>query len=73
MFGLSVSSVLKHWDYQETLQDLSGLLQENISKAALIKEIEVSLDEENFSDARMYLDIAQIHQYQINSQNNVMK
>jgi len=68
MFGLSISSVLEHWDYKETLQDLSDLLQANISKAALIKEIDASLSEENFSDVRMYLAIAQTHQYQINSQ-----
>ncbi len=65
MFGLSVSSVLKHWDHDESLQDLPALLRAHISQSALTQEIESSLREENFSDAKMYLDIAKFHQYQV--------
>lgn len=65
MFGLSVASVFKHWDYKETLQDLSALLRANISEAAL--KIEFTLKQEYFADARMYLDIAKSHHYKINT------
>jgi hypothetical protein len=67
-FGLSVSSVLKYWDYEETLLDLSKILQSNISTKQLVTEIEASIKEDDFDDARMYLEIAQSHQYTLNYQ-----
>ena len=65
-FGLSLNAVLKHWNYEETLLDLSKTLQLSISNKKLVDEIETAIKDDNFDDARMYLDIAQSHQYTLN-------
>ena len=65
-FGLSLNAVLKHWNYEETLLDLSKTLQLRISNKNLVDEIETAIKDDNFDDARMYLDIAQSHQYILN-------
>ena len=64
---MSISSVFKHWDYQESLQNLSTLLRANVSPLRLKSEIETAISQNNFSDARMYLDIAKYHHYKIDT------
>lgn len=64
-FAVSLHQVLQHWNYQETLVDLNQSLRTNVSKEALSREIETAIKNSEFNDARMYLDIAQSNNYQI--------
>jgi len=62
-FGLSLGSVLKHWSYEETFLNLSKTLQLHISDKTLVDEVETAIRDNNFDDARMYLEIAELHHY----------
>lgn len=64
-FSVSVFSVLQHWDYDKTLVDISKQLRLNVSSENLVSEIETAIADSQFDDARMYLVIADEHQYQI--------
>ena len=66
-FALSTGSLLKHWDYQESLQNLSTLLRSRVDSSTLTAEIESAIRQNNLADARMYLEIASSHHYKINT------
>ena len=57
--------MFKYWDYQESLQNLSTLLRTKVDSSVLISEVESAIRQNNFDDARMYLDIASSHHYKI--------
>jgi len=67
-FVLSLISVFEHWDYQETFIDIEKRLKAEISDADIAKEIEASIINSEFDDARMYLDIAKSNGYKVNYQ-----
>lgn len=62
---LSLFSVLKHWNYQEAFVDVGKQLKLQVSADDIDKEIEASLLNSQFDDARMYLDIAKSNNYKI--------
>ncbi len=64
-FVFSVSQVLQHWDYQSVLPDLAKQLRQNITKKEISEEIQFSIEQKEFDDARMYLAIAQSNHYAI--------
>ncbi len=65
-FVLSLLSVFKHWDYEETFVDIGKQLKMQISDQDIAREIETAILDSDFDDARMYLDIAKAHGYHIN-------
>ncbi len=62
-FGLSVYQVLQHWDYQDALVDFNQSLRLNVTKEQLDQEIQRTIANAEFDDARMYLAIAQTNHY----------
>jgi hypothetical protein len=58
LFALSVHQVIQHWDYRETLADLDEIIKKTVKKETLVKEIQLSIKNNEFDDARMYLAIA---------------
>ena len=67
-FVLSLISVFEHWDYQETFVDIEKQLKAQVSDADIAKEIDASILNSDFEDARMYLDIAKSNGYKVNYQ-----
>jgi len=55
---LSVYQVTQHWDYRETLADLDKIINKTIKKEDIVKEINSSIKNNEFDDARMYIAIA---------------
>lgn len=67
-FALSIYSVSQYWNYQETFIDISKQLKIQVSDKDIAKEIEASILDANYDDARMYLDIAKSNGYNVNYQ-----
>jgi len=67
-FVLSLLSVFEHWDYQETIVDIEKRLKAEVSDTDIAKEIEASIVNSDFDDARMYLDIAKSNGYKVDYQ-----
>jgi len=67
-FVLSLISVFEHWNYQETFVDIEKRLKAQVSDTDIAKEIDASILNSEFDDARMYLDIAKSNGYKINYQ-----
>lgn len=65
---LSLFSVLKHWDYQETFVDVGKQLKLHVSDKDISKEIEAAIVNSEFDDARMYLEIAKSNSYTVDYQ-----
>lgn len=65
VFGLSLFSVFQYWDYEEAFVDISKQLRLNISDKNITDEIKNAIKHSQFDDARMYLDIAESHQYDL--------
>lgn len=64
-FALSIFQLTQHWDYQETLVDISKELKLKVTASDLDQEINTALDNSEFDDARMYLQIAKSNNYSI--------
>lgn len=58
-FALSLYSVLQHWEYKEKLVDIPALLQSSVSAEQINQEIEKSIANAEFDEARTFLAIAQ--------------
>ena len=65
-FAVSISSVLQHWQYQDTLVDISRVLKLKVDGSQIEAEIETAIQNSEFDDARTYLQIAQENNYLIN-------
>ena len=72
---LSIFSVLQYWNYHETFVDIEKQLRLQISDQDITKEIEASILNAEFDDARMYLDIAKSNGYNVDYQkyNSIIK
>jgi len=66
MFGVSVLSVFQYWDYEEKILTISKQLQLRVSNKDISAEIKKALNNSQFDDARMYLEIAKSYHYHIN-------
>ena len=64
-FVLSLYQIFQHWDYQETLVDISKELQARVSSSDLELEIQSAIERSDFDDARMYLKIAESNNYSV--------
>lgn len=62
---LSLFSVQKHWNYQETFIDIGKQFKLDVSNENITKEIENSILNSEFDDAVMYLEIAKSNNYAI--------
>lgn len=62
----SVLLVFNHWDYEEKILSISKQLQIKISNNDIALEVDNAIDQGQYDDARMYLDIAKSNQYHIN-------
>ena len=58
-------SVLKHWQFQESLVDITKTLRLQVHDSDISLQIEQSLKDADFDDARMYLDIAKSNHYKL--------
>ena len=65
IFVVSVAQIGQHWNYEETMSDISQQLKQKITHSDLSKQIQDSINESEFNDARNYLQIAKDHQIEI--------
>ena len=65
-FILSVSSVGKFWNYEEVLLDIGKQIKLKASPHSFSEQIQASIDESEFNDAKNYLQIAKDYQIDIN-------
>lgn len=68
-FILSLYQVIQHWDYQETLLDISKELRLKVNDSEISNEIQSAIDNSEFDDARIYLQIAKSNNYSIDYKN----
>ena len=64
-FVLSLFSVLKHWQFQESFVDITKTLRIHVNDSDIASEIDQSIENSEFDDARMYLDIARSNLYKL--------
>ena len=67
-FVLSLYSVFQKWDYKETFVDINKQLRTQVSDKDIAKEIEASILNSDFDDAKMYLEIAKSNHYPLDYQ-----
>ena len=61
----SLYQVTQYWKYQETLIDISKELRLKVGNAEIGNEIQTAIENSDFDDARMYLQIARSNNYTI--------
>ena len=64
-FLFSLYQVSQYWIYQETLVDISKELRLNVENSEFDQEIQKAIDNDDFDDAKMYLQIAKSNNYNI--------
>lgn len=63
----SLMAVFKYWDFTEVPVDIAALMTKTVKPADLEAQIEVSIQNDNPTDARMYLNLASIFGYPVNT------
>ena len=58
MFVLSIFQVTKNWEYEEVLADLNQSIRKAIKRESLIEEIQLSINDSKFDEARIFIAIA---------------
>lgn len=61
----SLVAVLDYWAYEEKVQDITTLMQEKVTAAELEQRIEAAIQDDEPSEARMYLGIAERFNYPV--------
>lgn len=64
----SLMAVFKYWDFTEVPVDIAALMTKTVKPADLEAQIEVSIQNDNPTDARMYLNLASIFGYPVNTE-----
>ncbi len=67
-FVISLLSVIQHWDYKETLSNISTEIHLRVTQKDFEREINQAINESRFDDAKTYLTIAESNQYPLQYQ-----
>ena len=65
-FVVSVLQIGQYWEYEETLLDIGQQIKQKITPQKLSEQIQWSISESEFNDAKNYLKIGRDHQIDIN-------
>lgn len=63
----SLMAVFKYWDFTEVPVDIAALMTKTVKPADLEAQIEASIQNDNPTDARMYLNLASTFGYPVNT------
>lgn len=65
VFAVSVAQIGQHWNFEETLNDVASQIKQKITPIDLSKDIQDSIDNGEFEDAKNTLEIAKEHKFSI--------
>jgi len=67
MFVISLYHVSQYWNYQQVLPDLATQLRQSVNEKQINQAIQLSINNKEFDDARMYLAIAESNHYAVDT------